>query len=42
MLEKVCMDPKVQWSQARNVKHNAGARSVVYAMTASFRRRRTR
>jgi hypothetical protein len=38
-LEKVCIDPKVQWSQARNVRHNAGVRSAFHAMTAPFRRR---
>lgn len=36
-LEKVCVDPKVQWSQARNVWHNAGARSMLYAMAAPER-----
>lgn len=42
MLEKVCVDPKVQWSQARNVRHNAGVRSVFYAMAAPLRRHRAR
>ncbi|QYJ15557.1 Haloalkane dehalogenase [Rubrobacter xylanophilus DSM 9941] len=37
-LEKVLVDPKVQWSQARNVRHNAGFRSILYAMAAPFRR----
>jgi pimeloyl-ACP methyl ester carboxylesterase len=37
-LEKVLVDPKVQWSQAKNVRHNAGVRSVLYAMTTPFRR----
>lgn len=36
-LEKVCVDPKVQWSQARNVWHNAGACSMLYAMAAPER-----
>lgn len=39
MLEKACMDPKVQWSQVKNIRHNAGARSAFFAMTAPFRRR---
>jgi ATP/maltotriose-dependent transcriptional regulator MalT len=34
------VDPKVQWSQAKNVWHNAGVRSMLYTMTAPFRRRR--
>jgi hypothetical protein len=45
-LERVCVDPKLQWSQAKNVWHNAGARSMIYTMAAparwarSFARRR--
>jgi hypothetical protein len=31
-MEKVCVDPKRQWSRALNVWHNASARSVFYAM----------
>jgi hypothetical protein len=38
-LEKVLVDPKVQWSQAKNVWHNASVRSMFYAMIAPFRRR---
>jgi hypothetical protein len=38
-LEKVLVDPKVQWSQAKNVWHYASVRSMFYAMTAPFRRR---
>ncbi|CAA9397574.1 MAG: hypothetical protein AVDCRST_MAG03-1036 [uncultured Rubrobacteraceae bacterium] len=41
-LEKTCVDPKVQWSQIRNVWHNAGARSMVYTMMAPLRWRRAR
>jgi hypothetical protein len=37
-LEKTCVDPKVQWSQAKNVWYNAGARSMLYTMTAVPRR----
>ena len=31
-LEKVCVDPKMQWSRIGNVWRNAGARSLLYAM----------
>ena len=41
-LEKECVDPKVQWSQVKNVRHNAGARTAFYTITAPFRRLRTR
>lgn len=41
-LEKVRIDPRVQWSQARNIRHNAGIRSMLYALTAPFRRIRVR
>jgi hypothetical protein len=33
-LQKVCVDPKLQWSRVGNVWHNAGARSVIYTMAA--------
>ncbi|HEY6714623.1 MAG TPA: DUF1990 family protein, partial [Rubrobacter sp.] len=36
-LEKVCVDPKVQWSQVMNVWQNAGARSMLYTMAAPTR-----
>jgi hypothetical protein len=36
-MEKACVDPKVQWSQVKNLWHNAGARSMVYTMTAPLR-----
>jgi Domain of unknown function (DUF1990) len=32
-LEKACVDPKLQWSQIKNLWHNAGARSMLYTMT---------
>jgi hypothetical protein len=38
----VCVDPRLQWNQYRNVWHNAGIRSVFYSMTAPLRWRRTR
>lgn len=41
-LEKTCVDPKVQWSQVRNLWHNAGARSMIYTMAAPLRWRRAR
>jgi hypothetical protein len=37
-LEKVCVDPKLQWSQAKNVWQNAGARSMLYTMVGLGRR----
>jgi len=36
----VCVDPKLQWSQYRNIWHNAGIRSALYSMTVSLRWRR--
>ena len=36
-LEKVLVDPKVQWSQVKNLWHNAGARSMFYTMAAPTR-----
>jgi hypothetical protein len=36
-LEKVCVDPQLQWSYVRNVWQNAGARSMLYAMAAPMR-----
>ncbi len=39
-LEKVCVDPKLQWSYVRNVWQNAGARSMLYTMAGLGRRMR--
>src|SRR5215208_1692173 len=39
-LEKVCVDPRLQWSQAKNVWQNAGARSMLYTMVGAGRRMR--
>ncbi|HKH37943.1 MAG TPA: DUF1990 family protein [Rubrobacter sp.] len=39
-LEKVCVDPNLQWSQAKNVWQNAGARSMLYTMVGLGRRMR--
>jgi hypothetical protein len=36
-MEKACVDPRVQWSQVKNLWHNAGARSMLYTMTAPLR-----
>ncbi|HLL97453.1 MAG TPA: DUF1990 family protein [Rubrobacteraceae bacterium] len=36
-LEKICVDPKMQWSQAKNVWHNAGARSMLYTFAGPGR-----
>jgi hypothetical protein len=33
-LEKVCVDPKLQWSRVGNLWHKAGARSVIYTIDA--------
>lgn len=35
---KVCLDPKVQWSEARNVWKNASVRSIIYVMATPVRR----
>jgi hypothetical protein len=39
-LEKVCVDPRLQWSQVKNVWQNAGARSMLYTMVGLGRRMR--
>ena len=36
-LERVCVDPKCQWSELKNVWQNAGARSMLYTMAAPTR-----
>ena len=36
-LEKVCIDPKLQWSEAKNIWRNAGARSMLYTVGAPMR-----
>jgi hypothetical protein len=36
-LQKICVDPKLQWSQARNIWHNAGWRSMLYTLAAPTR-----
>lgn len=36
-LEKVCVDDTVQWSSAKNIWKNAGARTVIYMLGTPFR-----
>jgi hypothetical protein len=33
----ICVDPKIQWSQAGNIWHNAAIRTVMYKVTAPVR-----
>src|SRR6266536_5549454 len=35
--EVVCIDPRFQWSEARNIWHNAAMRTTMYKMTAPIR-----
>lgn len=37
-MHKVCVDPKLQWSQAQNVWHNAGIRTVLYSPVRLMRK----
>jgi Domain of unknown function (DUF1990) len=36
-LSKTCVDPKLQWSQAKNIWHNAAMRSMLYTLSAPAR-----
>jgi hypothetical protein len=36
----ICVDPRRQWSQAKNIRHNAAIRSTLYALVRPFRRNR--
>jgi hypothetical protein len=36
--QAVCMDPRVRWSYAKNIKHNAAIRTVLLGPTRWFRR----
>ena len=36
-LQKVCVDPKVQWSQAKNIWYNAAIRSMLYTVATPAR-----
>ena len=33
----VCVDPKIQWSHARNIWHNSAIRTMLYMMAAPVR-----
>lgn len=33
-MELICVDPRLQWSQAKNIWHNAAMRAAMYKMTA--------
>ena len=41
-MHKICLDPKLQWSQVKNVWNNAGARTMMYLMMAPLRWARNR
>jgi hypothetical protein len=43
-LEKICVDKKIQWSEARNVWHNSAARTMMHTLTTPSRwfRKRTK
>jgi hypothetical protein len=41
-LSATCLDKRRQWSNARNIKHNAAIRSGIYTMTHPFRKRKAR
>ena len=36
-MELICIDPRLQWSQAKNIWYNAAMRTVMYKMTRPFR-----
>lgn len=36
-LQQICVDPKVQWSQAKNIWHNAGIRTTMYLLLTPVR-----
>jgi hypothetical protein len=36
-IEKVCIDPKLQWSQITNLWYNASVRSIFYTITTPLR-----
>jgi hypothetical protein len=35
--QKVCVDPKLQWSQAKNIWHNSAIRTTLYTVSTPFR-----
>ncbi len=36
-IDKTCMDPRVQWSEARNIWQNAALRTMIYTLGAPLR-----
>jgi len=36
-VEYICVDKRIQWSQAKNIWHNAGIRTTIYLITAPVR-----
>ena len=36
-LSKTCVDPRLQWRQAKNIWHNAAMRSMLYMLGAPAR-----
>jgi hypothetical protein len=41
-MHATCVDPRLQWSQARNVWHNAAVRTFLYMLATPIRRLRGR
>jgi len=37
-IELICVDPRLQWSQAKNIWYNAAMRTTLYRVTTPFRR----
>jgi hypothetical protein len=35
--QKICVDPKLQWSQAKNIWHNSAIRTTLYTMATPIR-----
>ena len=35
--QKVCVDPKLQWSQAKNIWHNSAIRTMLYTLSTPLR-----
>lgn len=36
-VDKICVDPRVQWSETRNIWHNAALRTMIYTLGAPLR-----
>lgn len=41
-IAKVCLDPRIQWREARNIWQNAAIRTILYRLMTPFRRLRRR